>query len=75
MPAKPRGKAKGSKSQSRRSREDARKASVSRGLMKDRIAANTAEIKLLRVLHEALVSEIREMMQGTDSLIPKDKQL
>ncbi len=60
-------KARGTKSQSRQSSaaaKQARTASVSRGLMKDRISALEAEVRILRTLHEALILEIRDLFAG-----------
>jgi len=47
----------------------ARDASHSRKLLKARVKVLETEVIVLRNLHEALVSEIREMMQGGKKLI------
>ncbi len=60
---------------SRKAAQAAKQASHSRGLMKERISVLETEVRLLRVLHESLLDEIRELMQGPTNLISENKQL
>ncbi len=78
MASKPVAKGKGSKTRTRQSSASAkqmRDASRSRGLMKDRISVLETDLRILRTLHEALLDEIRDMMQGGESLITHPRQL
>lgn len=49
--------------------------SAKRRLLKARVAVLEADLRIQRVLHESLIDEIREMMQGGQTLIPENKQL
>ncbi len=66
------GKPKGSYPRGVSSRQAAitsRKASESRTRLKDRIVAIEAEIRILRILHESLLDDVRVLMQRAQNLI------
>ncbi len=57
------------KRQSRKSADADRDAKHARKRVKDRLSALEAEIRVLRVLHESLLDEVRQLMQRADNPI------